>query len=228
MTQVSVQSLSGGARGGQWRRPPAARRWPLRTRLGYGLTIGLLFGLSPDANMLARHLFPFPLPFAIAYVCIVGLELGYGTAVIATAGSGRVGRRLWAGLPCGANPVSRVWWGLAFVLGAPVSYATGLIWPVSVATPSAAATLLFCAGTLAAAGCLLVSVGCSNIEVKQRIRSGRAPTYRLSRDHFWWWDGDGWASVAIAVPVGALRSPDGTHWWSGEGWVPIPPRPGRR
>ena len=97
MTQVSVQSLSGGARGGQLRRPPAARTRPLRTPvLGNGSPSGCSSGLSPDANMLARHLFPFPLPFAIAYVCIVGLELGYGTAVIATAGSGRVGRRLWA------------------------------------------------------------------------------------------------------------------------------------
>jgi hypothetical protein len=180
--------------------------------------------------MLAR--LPFPLAFVIVFVSLIGLELGYGIAVLATARSGRVGSRLWAGLPFAANPVARLWWGLAFVVGAPVGYATGyatgLIWPTTSTTPGIAWGLLTVAGTVASAGCLLLSGACSNTEVKRSIRSGRAPRYRISSDRLCWWDGDGWASVMIAAPAGALRSPDGRHWWSGEGWVPLPPRAGWR
>jgi len=229
MTQASVQALPGGTRRGRWQRPPLARGWP---RLRYALTLGLVCGLPPDANLLARVPVPFPPVFVIGFVSIVGIEMGYGLAVIATSRGGRVGSRLWAGLPFTANPLARLWWGLAFVVGAPVGYATGyatgLLWPAASATPGIAWGPLWAAGTVASAGCLLLSAACSNTEVKRSIRSGRAPQYRISSDRLWWWDGDGWASVMIAAPVGALRSPDGTHWWSGEGWVPLPPRPGRR
>lgn len=228
MTEASVLAVPGGAAGHRWRRPPSApapgRSLTLRARLGYSLTIGLVVGIPPDGNLLAR----LPVPaFAIPIICIAGLGFAYGIAVIATARSGRVGRRLWAGVPFGANPVSRVWWGLAFVVGLPVSYAAGILWPPSPTTPGMVGVLLWCSGTLAAFGCLMVSVACSNIEVKRSIRSGRAPTYRLSRDQLSWWDGDGWTSVQIAAPAGAVRSPDGTYWWSGDRWVGLPPGSGR-
>ena len=52
-----------------------------------------------------------------------------------------------------------------------------------------------------------------------RRRSSQA--VRLSDDHRYWWDGNAWRSLAVALPPEAQRSPDGNYWWTGAAWEPV-------
>jgi len=76
-------------------------------------------------------------------------------------------------------------------------------------------------------GCLLLARVRSNRDVKRTIQAGLAPTYSVSRDSCWWWDGTQWLKTVEAVPDDALRSPDGDDWWTGRTWIAVPRGPSR-
>ena len=80
-------------------------------------------------------------------------------------------------------------------------------------------------GPVAFAICLILARVSSLRAVKQAILHSRAPSFTVSSDGAWWWDGEAWTNVADAAPESALRSPDTNYWWTGRDWTPLPPRP---
>ena len=133
-------------------------------------------------------------PFSIFSVGIGGLAFGYGITVILT--SGRRGGVVPAWLGLNVNPGARAWFGLAIVLPLLIG---GLGACSSEPGPSARSQILFTvfffAPAVIAAGCVLLSRACSYREIKKAIVSCVAPSYVMSHDHFWWWDGAQWASA---------------------------------
>ncbi|MGA8015489.1 MAG: hypothetical protein WCB85_06180 [Candidatus Dormiibacterota bacterium] len=196
--------------------------------LAYSLVLGFTYSSGIPANFVARGLVqlqPWPLP--LAYYCGLGLVVAYGLTAIATAG--RPGVKLtWSWVPFRANRPAGIWWGLAFVLSPAVGFLAGLLSPPYPAALSILAPVGIDGGVAVAAGCILASATAANSEVKRAILAGRAPSFRISSDQLWWWDGGDWASVLLAAPPGALRSAGGNYWWTGSGWLSLPPRPRRR
>ncbi len=238
MTEVGA-GLSRSAPGAAvWRRPPFA--WPAGRGPSSARTlaiIGVLFlfylyylaGGALAGGMLASWsgiIWPAALPFLV--ICAAGV--GYGLAVIATAGRPRVTLMLrdWG---LGGSTAAKVWFGLAYILPLAVSLATG--WVIGPAGPSSAVAtpplswLVELVGPAAFAVCLILARVCSLGPVRRAIVAGQAPSFKVWEDRAWWWDGGAWADWSVAAPESALRSPDGNYWWSGQGWLPLPPRPQR-
>jgi hypothetical protein len=151
-------------------------------------------------------------------------------AVIATAG--RPGVRLmmrdWG---LGGSPAAKMWLGLAYVLPLAGSFVAS--WVLCAAGPfSAVATTplslpVRLVGPAAFVICLVLARLSSLRAVKNAIVNGVAPSFTVSSDQAWWWDGETWANVSAAAPDGALRSPHTNYWWTGQDWLPLLPRPSR-
>ncbi len=171
-----------------------------------------------------------PWPDALPYLVICAGGVGYGLAVIATAGRPRV-RLLMRDWGLSGSLAARVWFGLACILPLAASLLAGwmlrLAGPLSTLATTPLAWLVGLLGPAAFVICLIVARVCSLRPVKRPIFEGRAPAFQISADVSSWWDGEAWASILVCAPESALRSPDGNYWWAGEGWLPLPPRPRR-
>jgi hypothetical protein len=147
--------------------------------------------------------------------------------VIATAGRPRV-RLMMREWGLGRSPAARVWLGLAYVLPLAGSFVAG--WVLRAAGPSSAVataplpSFVGLVGPAAFVICLILARTSSLRAVRNVILNGRTPSFRVSSDRIWWWDGEAWANVSAAVPESALRSPDTNYWWTGHDWLPLPPR----
>lgn len=206
-----------------WRRPGSWRGFAM-------LGVLLFFYVYSVAGGTLTSVPGMPWPADLPYLVICAGGAGYGLAVIATAG--RTGVRLmmrdWG---LGGSPAAKVWFGLAYVLPLAGSFVAG--WVLRVAGPSSTvatmplSTLVGLLGPAAFVICLILARVCSLRPVKRAILDGRAPSFSISGDRAWWWDGDAWASVFVSAPQSAQRSPDDNYWWAGQGWLPLPPRPWR-
>ncbi|MGD0448987.1 MAG: hypothetical protein ABSB36_10340 [Candidatus Dormibacteria bacterium] len=169
-----------------------------------------------------------PWPAALPFLVICALGVGYGLAIIATARLPRV-RLLMRDWGLGGSPAAKVWLGLAYVLPLAGSLVVG--WTLRGAGPLstfATSPLFSFAGLLGPVAfviCLVLARICALRAVKHAILNGRAPSFTISSDEAWWWDGEAWTNVADAAPESALRSPDTNYWWTGQDWFPLPPRP---
>ena len=239
MAKLSCMEARAGVRlpagDGGWRRPPWSTpsgrrpryRHLLRTRLG----LEALYVSSWSGTFFAGTRASWTLadlrPFAIFLSSIAGLAFAYGIAVVLT--SRRRGRGLvpaWQGL--NVNPGARAWFGLAIILPLMIGGVGVLFFePESSARSQILFTVFFFAPSVIAAGCVLLSRAWSYREIKKTIVSCVAPSYVMSHDHFWWWDGTQWASASAVAPSQALRSPDGNYWWTGRDWCALPPFPWR-
>jgi hypothetical protein len=163
-------------------------------------------------------------------ICAGGV--GYGLAIIATARRPRV-RLMMRDWGLAGSPAAKVWFGLAYVLPLAGSLAAGRVLlsaflgagPFSEVATAPLSWLLHLVGPAAFALCLILARVCSRRPIKNAILDGRAPSFKISNDRAWWWDGAAWAHVSIAAPESALRSPDTNYWWTGKDWIPLPPRP---
>ena len=166
-------------------------------------------------------------PVSIFFVGTAGLAFAYEVTVILTSGRPRGVMPAWLGL--NVNRDARAWFGLAIVIPLVISGVGAFYFsPPGPTTQSQILfTVFFFAPAVIAAGCVLRSRAFSYRDIKKAIASGAAPSYVMSNDHFWWWDGARWVSAHAAAPPHALRSPDGNYWWSGRGWCALPPFPWR-
>jgi len=221
------------ARAAAWRRPrlviPAWRR-PSSGRGFAMLGVLLFFYVYSVAEGALTWVPGMPWPADLPFLVICAGGVGYGLAVIATAGRPRV-RLMMRDWGLSHSPAAKVWFGLAYVLPLTGSFVAG--WVLRAAGPSSAlattplSTLVGLLGPAAFVVCLILARVCSLRPLKRAILDGRAPTFKVSSDVAWWWDGDAWASVFVSAPQSAQRSPDDNYWWAGQGWLPLPPRPWR-
>jgi hypothetical protein len=73
-------------------------------------------------------------------------------------------------------------------------------------------------------GCMLLARAFSNREVRRAILAGLAPSYQMSPDTTWWWDGARW----VGTGAGAPRCGTPLSRWQllvGQGEVDRPPCP---
>ena len=232
MTVVGADLPPSAAPAAAWRRPPRSAPEGRRASSGRSLAIlGVLFFFylySMAGGLLASG--PGIPPWSTALPCLVicAVGVGYGLAVIATAGRPRV-RLMMRDWGLGGSAAAKVWLGLAYLLPLAGSFAAG--WVLSPAGSfSAVATtppslLVRLLGPAAFVLCLILARVSSLRAVKNAIFDGRAPSFTVSSDQAWWWDGQEWTNVADAAPESALRSPDTNYWWTGQDWIPLPPRP---
>ncbi len=234
--KLSSMEAHGGvhlpASGGGWRRPPwstpGGRRPRFRQALRSGTRVDAVYVAVISGMYLtnAKTFWALERPFSIFSVGIGGLAFGYGITVILT--SGRRGGVVPAWLGLNVNPGARAWFELAIVLPLLIGGLGALFFePGPSARSQILFTVFFFAPAVIAAGCVLLSRACSYREIKKAIVSCVAPSYVMSHDHFWWWDGAQWASASAAAPSQALRSPDGNYWWTGRDWCALPPFPSR-
>jgi hypothetical protein len=169
-----------------------------------------------------------PWPAALPFLVICSLGVGYGLAIIATARMPRV-RLMMRDWGLGESPAAKVWLGLAYVLPLAGSLVAG--WTLrtsgqfSAVATSQLISLTGLLGPVAFVICLILARVSSLRAVKHAILHGRAPSFTVSSDQAWWWDGEAWTNVADAAPESALRSPDTNYWWTGQDWFTLPPRP---
>jgi hypothetical protein len=220
----------------RWRRPPwsvpSGRRPSFRRRLRDVLPVGLLWTSVMGSFVLGLNVLPgaevgagFPAALYISgvilYIGAAILAPAYGIAIIISARSPHL-KPVWLFPGIAETPTAKVWYGLAFVIPG------AIVWGVALAirpTPATAYLLaLWLLAPVSFAGCLDLARAYSNRSVKRAIIAGLAPSFYISADGRWWWNGDTWLSVAAAVPEGAFRSPDGNYWWAGSFWFPMPPR----
>jgi hypothetical protein len=223
--------------GGSWRRPPwstpGGRRPRYRQVLRTGLGVDALYTAAFSGMYLTNARTSWTLddlrPFSIFFVGIASLGFAYGIAVMLTAGRQRGVMPAWLGL--NVNPEARAWFGLAIVIPLVIGgVGAFFVWPPGFQTTDRYQlmfTIFFFAPAVVAAGCVLRSRMCSYRDAKEAIVSGAAPSYVMSHDRIWWWDGAQWASTAAAAPSQALRSPDGNYWWTGRDWCALPALPWR-
>ena len=230
MTVVGADLPPSATPAAAWRRPPWSAPEGRHPSSGRSLAIlGVLFFLYLYSMAGAVALEPgIPWPAALPYLVICAVGVGYGLAVIATAGRPRV-RLMMRDWGLGGSAAAKVWLGLAYLLPLAGSFAAG--WVLSPAGSfSAVATtppslLVRLLGPAAFVLCLILARVSSLRAVKNAIFDGRAPSFTVSSDQAWWWDGQEWTNVADAAPESALRSPDTNYWWTGQDWIPLPPRP---
>jgi hypothetical protein len=222
-----------------WRRPPLSVPAGRSPSSGRSLAIlGVLFFFyvyyvagSATASILAAEVsaswsgivWPAALPLLV--ICVAGV--GYELAVIATAGRPRV-RLTMRDWGLGGSPAAKVWLGLAYLLPLAASLVADRVFlaaPLAGAVFSPLSWLVRWLGPAAFAICLILARVCSLRAVKHAILNGRAPSFRISSDEAWWWDGQAWTNVSDAAPETALHSPDDNYWWTGQDWIPLPPRP---
>jgi hypothetical protein len=169
-----------------------------------------------------------PWPTDLPYLVICAVGVGYGLAVIANAGRPRV-RLMMRDWGLGGSPAAKVWFGLAYVLPLAGSFVGGWVLraagPFSAVAPTPLSLLVGLLGLAAFVICLILAHVSSLRAVKNAIHNGRAPSFTVSSDRAWWWDGEAWANVSAAAPESALRSPDTNYWWTGQDWLPLPSRP---
>jgi hypothetical protein len=225
-----IQAPAGG---GEWRRPPwstpGGRRPRFRQVLKSGLGVDALYMAAFSGMLLTGAKTSWTLedlrPFSIFFVGIASLAFAYGITVILTSGRRRGVAPAWLGLNVNRN--ARAWFGLAIVIPPVIGGVGALYFSPPGYPPTTQGQLLFTvfffAPAVIAAGCVLLSRACSYREIKKVIVSGAAPSYVMSRDHRWWWDGAQWASASAAAPSQALRSPDRNYWWTGRDWCALPP-----
>lgn len=217
----------------EWRRPPLAVPAWRRPSSGRGfamLGVLFLFYVYWVAAGTLASLPGLPWPAGLPFLVICAGGVGYGLAIIATAGRPRV-RLVMRDWGLGGSPAAKVWFGLACVLPFAMSLAAG--WMLRPAGPFSAAAavplswLVGLLGLVAFVICLVLARVSALGPVKRTILDGRAPSFEISADAGSWWDGEAWTSVLVSAPESALRSPDGNYWWAGDGWLPLPPRPQR-
>ena len=233
MTVVGADLPPSAAPAGAWRRPPRSAREGRRASSGRSLAILgvlLLFYVYSVAGGIVASVPGMPWPAALPFLVICAVGVGYGVAVIATAGRPRV-RLVMRDWGLGGSTAAKVWLGLAYILPLAGSFVAGWmlrpagpLWAVATTQWSSLVGLL---GPAAFVTCLILARVCSLRAVKKAILDGGTPSFTVSSDGAWWWDGEAWASVSAAVPEGALRSPDTNYWWTGQDWLPLPPRPSR-
>jgi hypothetical protein len=225
-----VQPSAGG---GEWRSPPwstpGGRRPRFRQMLRSGLGVDALYVAASSGVYLttAKTSWTFgdTRPFSIFFVGIAGLAFAYGITVILMSGRRRGVVPSWLGLNVNRN--ARAWFGLAIVIPLVIGGVGALSFSPPSDPPTTQGQLLFTvfffAPAVIAAGCVVLSRACSYRPIKKAIVSGAAPSYVVSPDHCWWWDGAQWARASAAAPSHALRSPDGNYWWTGRDWCALPP-----
>ena len=228
-------SVQTPASGSAWRRPPwstpSGRRPRYRQVLRTGFGVDALYMAVCSGmylwNVKTSWAFVDLRHVSIFFVGTAGLAFAYGVTVILTSGRPRGVMPAWLGL--NVNRDARAWFGLAIVIPLVISGVGALYFsPPGPTTQSQILfTVFFFAPAVIAAGCVLRSRAFSYRDIKKAIASGAAPSYVMSNDHFWWWDGAQWVSAHAAAPPQALRSPDGNYWWSGCDWCPLPPFPWR-
>lgn len=212
-----------------WRRPPSGA--PRGRRASWrSLWQNLPVVLACPAWIAGPAVLGFPslgpqLGWQIPYAIASAAALGYGVLILISARRNQRAR-IW----------DRAWWagstpaaislGLTLVVGLGDSYAAAH-WMPSTWHPGAFILLWMSPMIVVCLG-LGLTILLTNREVKEAISSGKAPAYWLSSDRRWWWDGDGWASLLVAAPAGALRAPGGNYWWAGYEWLPCPPLRRRR
>jgi hypothetical protein len=224
---------------GRWRRPPrsvpSGRIPSFRRRLRDTLPLSVLWlsvigsfvlglnVLQPGADFGAG--FPAGALYfsgAILYISAAILAPAYGIAIIISARGPHL-KPVWLFPGIAETPTAKVWYGLAFVI--PGAIVWGLALAIRPTTPATAYLLfLWFLAPVSFAGCLDLARAYSNRSAKRAIIAGLAPSFYISADGRWWWNGDTWLSVAAAAPEGALRSPDGNYWWAGSFWFPMPPQ----
>lgn len=155
------------------------------------------------------------------YISAAILAIAYGAAVVAAARGSRLSP-VWMFPGLGANPTAKRWYGLAFVIPGPIAW--GALAVVHPAPPAPYLLLSWFLAPASVVGCLLLARASTNRSVKRAILTGSAPSYLISPDARWWWNGDTWAGVGVTAPEGALRSPDDNYWWTGRSWLAMPPR----
>jgi hypothetical protein len=226
-------SVQTPASSGEWRRPPWSTpggrrpryRQMLKSRLGVEAIYVAVISGTYLTNAKTFWTLEDVRPFLIFFVGIAGLAFAYGTTVILTSGRRRGVVPAWLGL--NVNRDARAWFGLAIVIPLVIGGVGAVYFSLPSSPPTTEGQLLFTvfffAPAVIAAGCVLLSRGFSYRDIKKAILSGAAPSYVMSHDHFWWWDGAQWASASAAAPSQALRSPDGNYWWTGRDWCALPP-----
>ena len=232
MTVVGADLPPSTARAAVWRRPPRSAPEGRHASSGRSLAmLGVLVSLYVYSLAGAMLALAPGIPWAAALpplvICAVGV--GYGLVIIATARLPRM-RLVMRDWGLGDSPAAKVWLGLAYILPLAGSFVAG--WTLRAAgqlsSPLASSPLISYVGLfgpVAFAICLILARVCSLRAVKQAILHGRAPSFTVSSDGAWWWDGEAWTNVADATPESALRSPDTNYWWTGQEWIPLPPRP---
>ena len=221
--------------GSAWRRPPwstpSGRRPRYRQVLRIGFGVDALY-MAASSGMYVTTVktswtFEDLRPFSIFFIGIAGLAFAYGVAVILTSGRPRGVMPAWLGLD--VNRDARAWFGLAIVIPLMISGVGAFYFspPGPTAQSQILFTVFFFAPAVIAAGCVFRARACSYRDIKNAIVSGAAPSYVMSSNRFWWWDGAQWASAHAAAPPQALRSPDGNYWWTGRNWCALPPFPWR-
>jgi hypothetical protein len=160
---------------------------------------------------------------AIPYISAAMLAPAYGIAIIISARGPHL-KPVWLFPGSTGTPAAKVWYGLAFVIPG------AIVWGLALAirpTPGTAYLLfLWFSAPISFAGCMDLARIYSNRPVKRAITAGLAPSFYISLDGCWWWNGATWLSATAVTPESALRSPDGNYWWTGNYWVPLPPRAG--
>ena len=231
MTVVGADLPPSAAPAAAWRRPPWSAPEGRRPSSGRSLAIlGVLFffWIYSMAGAVVASVPDISWPAELPFLAICAVGVGYGLAVIATAGRPRV-RLTMRDWGLGGSAAAKVWLGLAYLLPLAGSFAAG--WVLSPAGSfSAVATtplslLVRLLGPAAFVLCLILARVSSLGAVKNAIFDGRAPSFTVSSDQAWWWDGQQWTNVADAAPESALRSPDTNYWWTGQDWIPLPARP---
>jgi hypothetical protein len=230
MTVVGADLPPSTARAAVWCRPPRSApegRSPSSARSLAILGVLAFFYVYAVAGGTLASVPGIPLPAGLPYLVICAVGVGYGLAVMASAGRPRV-RLMMRDWGLGGSPAAKVWLGLAYVLPLAGSFVAS--WVLRTAGPfSAVATtpLSLLVGMLGPAAfviCVILARVSSLRAVKDAILDGRAPSFTVSSDRAWWWDGEAWTNVSAAAPESALRSPDTNYWWMGRDWVPLPPR----
>lgn len=221
----------------RWRRPPwsvpGGRIPSLRRRLRDTLPLSVLW-LSvigsfvlwytvhqPVADFGAGFPAALYISVVILYISAAILAPAYGIAIIMSARGPHL-KPVWLFPGIAETPAAKVWYGLAFVIPGAIGW--GLALAIRPSPATAYLLFLWVLAPISFAGCLDLARAYSNRSVKRAIIGGLAPSFYISADGRWWWNGDTWLSVAAAVPEGALRSPDGNYWWAGSFWFPMPPR----
>ncbi len=231
MTVVGADLPPSTGRAAVWCRPPRSAPEGRRPSSGRSLAIlGVLafFYVYAVAGGTLASVPGIPWPARLPYLVICAVGVGYGLAIIATAGRPRV-RLMMRDWGLGGRPAAKVWLGLAYVLPLAASLVAG--WTLRAAGPfptvatTPLAPLVGLLGPAAFVICLMLARVSSLRAVKKAIVNGRAPSFTVSSDRAWWWDGEAWANVSAAAPESAVRSPDTNHWWTGRDWLPLPPRP---
>ena len=236
MTVVRADLPPSTGRASAWARPPWRAPDGRHASPARGLAIlGVLAFLCVycTAGGLLATLAAVPgIPWAVALpaLAICALGVGYGLAVIATARLPRV-RLVMRDWGLGGSPAARVWLGLAYILPLAGSLVAAWIFRSAGQLSGAAPNLLISyaglLGPLAFVLCVVLARVSALHAVKRAILDGRAPSFTVSSDGAWWWDGEVWSNVSDAAPEWALRSPDTNYWWMGQDWIPLPPRPVR-